>query len=116
MAAVDYNDDIQLNLHKHPHYHLRLNKSIDRLLFIDIIKAFNIFFDVHQYRYIGLGGPYLEDFKLLSYTFPEMKMISLESDVETYRRQVFHKCSRNIELINSSFKIFLLRVLNLLIL
>lgn len=107
MAAADHNDEIKLNFHKHPHYHLRLNKAIDRLLFIDIIKAFNTCVDVHKYCYIGFGGPYLEDFKLLSYAFPEMKMISLESDEETFKRQEFHKCSRNLELINDSFKNFI---------
>ena len=106
MASADNkpNPDFPLNSHKHPHYHLKLNKSIDRLLFIDIIKAFNVFFEINDYRYIGFGGPYLEDFKLLSNMFPKIKMISLEIDEETYKRQKFHLCSNNLDLKPYSFK------------
>lgn len=109
MASADnnLNPDFPLNSHKHPHYHLRLNKSVDRLLFIDIIKAFNVCFEINGYRYIGFGGPYLEDFKLLSNMFPAIKMISIESDDETFKRQKFHVCSTNLELTPGSFKDFL---------
>lgn len=102
-------DDIQLNDHKHPHYHLKLNKAIDRLLFIDVIKAFSMNVNIYEqkHRYIGFGGPYLEDFRLLSGLFPEMKLISLEKERDTFKRQKFHKCSKNLKLINCSFDVFL---------
>ena len=102
-------DDIRLNVHKHPHYHLKLNKAIDRLLFIDIINAFNMYVNIHEHKhkYIGFGGPYLEDFRLLSGLFPEMKLISLEKEGDTFKRQEFHKCSKNLTLVNKSFDVFL---------
>lgn len=102
-------NDIPLNDHKHPHYHLKLNKAIDRLLFIDIIKAFSMHVNVHEQKhmYVGFGGPYLEDFRLLSTLFPEMKLISLETDEETFKRQKFHKCSKKLKLHKNSFHEFL---------
>lgn len=106
MASTENNTNNEFG-HKHPHYHLRVNKAIDRLLFVDLIKAFNLFFNVREYKYIGFGGPYLEDFKLLSYTFPEMEMISIEADEETYKRQKFHKCSQKLQLMPETFKQFL---------
>ena len=46
------------------------------------------------YTYYGLGGPYLEDFRLLYELFPDMGMVSIEIDEETYKRQEFHRpCS-----------------------
>lgn len=100
---------ITLNSHKHPPYHLRLNKAIDRLLFMDIIKAFGICYNIQKqnYQYIGFGGPYLEDFKLLSSIFPKMKLTSVEMDWDTHKRQIFHKCSKNITLFEGTFDKFL---------
>ena len=99
----------RLNSHMHPHYHLRPNKAIDRLLFVDIIRAFDGVFGIqkNKYVYVGLGGPYIEDFKLLSNLFPKLKMISLEHQAEVYKRQLFHKCSRNLTLEPKSFGEFL---------
>ena len=107
--ALCKKEENELNKHKHPHYHLRLNKAIDRLIFIDIIKAFSTSINIQKkkYRYVGFGGPYLEDFKLVSGLFPNMKMVSLETDKETHKRQIFHKCTKNIQLLNDSFDKFL---------
>jgi len=57
--------------------------------------------------YIGFGGPFLEDFRLLSNVFPNLDMVSVESDGETYRRQKFHQCSKKVKLLSCRFEEFL---------
>lgn len=91
---------------KHPPYHLRPNKAVDRLIFVDIINliAGN---DISKYVYYGFGGPFLEDFRLLSSYFPSTKLISIETNQQTYKRQVFHKPSSKIVLKNKNFSDYL---------
>ena len=84
--------------HKIPAYHLRINKAVDRFLLIEALAQLP-YVDRKQYRYYGLGGPFLEDFKLLEHYFPEIKKRSYECDDETYKRQKFNCFSRTIELV-----------------
>ena len=92
---------------KHPAYHLRPNKAVDRAIFLEMLHAFESKSSLSRYTYIGLGGPFLEDFRLIAQAFPKMKMISIEEDEEIYKRQKFHQCARNIKLINSTLEDFL---------
>ena len=73
-----------------PPYHLRPNKAVDRLTLSDAIKRVGVLSDLRDYRYYGLGGPYLEDFRLIYEMFPDIKMISIEKDDNTRKRQRFH--------------------------
>lgn len=92
---------------KHPAYHLRKNKAVDRLIFLELIRALDLFISVSKHRYYGFGGPYLEDMRLVSEAFPQIPLWSFETDEDTYKRQKFHKCSRHIILKNMSFGEFL---------
>ncbi len=97
---------------KHPAYHLRSNKAVDRLTLVDAIKrATRLVDDLSEYTYYGFGGPYLEDFRLLYEFYPEIKMISIENNEETYKRQQFHiPChTSQLKLKNMGFKSFLAR-------
>lgn len=80
-----------------PPYHLRLNKAVDRFLLIDLLRCFGKG-DLGDYSYVGLGGPFLEDFKLLESFFPELRKISFELDEQTFRRQQFNKHTRRVRL------------------
>jgi hypothetical protein len=57
--------------------------------------------------YYSLAGPFLEDLKLIDHFFPDMKLVSLESDADTLLRQKFHLFSSRIQLIKSSMNRYL---------
>ncbi|MGR3807190.1 O-methyltransferase [Pasteurella testudinis] len=72
-------------------YHLRQNKAIDRILFIDILNKINNYKNISDYEYIGFGGPFLEDFKIIHRELKIKNMISIEEDINVHRRQLFNK-------------------------
>ena len=92
-----------------PAYHLRTNKAIDRLMFVDALRRLDTLGKLAEYTYYGFGGPYLEDFRLMHETFPEMRMVSIEKDPQVYKRQKFHLPSGNIVLRRSDLQSFLVR-------
>lgn len=77
---------------RHPGYHLRPNKAADRFAFIEAIRRLERLSGggLLDYTYHSLGGPYLEDFRLLYEFFPEIRMVSIDNDEETVKRQKFH--------------------------
>jgi hypothetical protein len=71
-------------------YHLRHNKAIDRNLFIDLLARVGRWVNISDYTYVGFGGPYLEEFKLLHGHLRVSKMISLEEAPNVLLRQRFN--------------------------
>ncbi len=71
-------------------YHLRPNKAIDRNLFIDLLSRVGRVRNISDYEYIGFGGPFLEDFKAMHTVLRIKRMHSIESDENTYARQLFN--------------------------
>jgi hypothetical protein len=96
---------------RHPPYHLRSNKAIDRLALIDTIKRLGHISDLRSYTYYGMGGPYLEEFRVLSELHPEIRMVCIEEDEETFKRQQFHlPCrSSHLKFEKMSFSTFVAR-------
>jgi len=92
---------------KHPPYHLRHNKAVDRFLLVEALRIMGEEFHLSDYVYIGLGGPFLEDCRLISEYFPEIAIESLEEDAETFKRQQFHRFSSRIILLNSKLSDFI---------
>ncbi len=86
---------------KHPAYHLRFHKSADRFVFIEAINRLAQLDQVGlaDYTYFGLGGPYLEDFRLLYEYCPNIAMVSIENDLETFKRQMFHRPCVSLSLV-----------------
>lgn len=80
----------------HPAYHLRPNKAVDRLLFVELLRALELSALGLPITYVGLGGPFLEDFRLLSREFPALELVCVERDPETLKRQEFHACSSRL--------------------
>jgi len=76
---------------KHPPYHLRPNKAVDRYLLVEILDRLEVLFDWSEYTYLGFGGPYLEDCRLIHEHHPEINLCSIEIDSDTHLRQNFHK-------------------------
>ena len=94
---------------KAPAYHLRLNKAADRFALLDAIKRLPLLGTgyLDEYTYISLGGSYLEDFRLLYEWYPEIRMISIEEDIEVYKRQKFHRPFRNLKLVHDGLSSFI---------
>lgn len=90
-----------------PPYHLRPNKAVDRLVFVDGIRRLQRLGNLSDYTYYSLGGPYLEDFRLVYEYFPELSMVSIERDEEIFKRQHFHLPCGNLTLRNLDFASFL---------
>lgn len=92
----------------HPPYHLRPNKAVDRFAFLDAIRKLDRIERLSGYTYYGFGGPYLEEFRLLYEFCPGMKMVSIEEDEETVKRQKFHLPCGTVHLENLDFNSFLI--------
>jgi hypothetical protein len=91
-----------------PAYHLRTNKAVERLLFLELLHRLDhVFGELHatsisDYTYVGLGGPYLEDFNLIHSTFGNRKMISLEIERDVLTRQAINRPCSQVSLTNLS--------------
>jgi hypothetical protein len=91
-----------------PAYHLRTNKAVERLLFLELLHRLDrVFGELHaasisDYAYVGLGGPYLEDFNLIHSTFGNRKMISLELQKDVLTRQAINQPCSQVSLTNLS--------------
>lgn len=92
---------------KHPDYPLRPNKAVDRFMLIEVIRRLERVYNICEYTYYGLGGPFLEDFRLLYELCPNVGMVSIEGDEQTYRRQEFHLPCGSLKLECKSAKSFL---------
>jgi len=78
-------------------YQLRPNKAVERLVFLELLSRLDPALNVgSDYRYIGFGGPQMEDFRLLHEPFPQMKMLSLERDEDVLKRQRFNQPHTNV--------------------
>ena len=71
-------------------YHLRQNKAVDRMLFIDLLSKLNRYIAIPSYEYIGFGGAFLEDHKLIHSHFGNMNLTSIEIDDHVWERQKFN--------------------------
>jgi hypothetical protein len=72
-------------------YNLRRNKYVERQLFMELLARFCRWKDIRDYLYIGFGGVYFEEFKLLHTRFCVNKMISLEREEWMLSRQILNK-------------------------
>jgi hypothetical protein len=68
-------------------YHQRQNKHVERQIFIDILRRVDRWRPMEKYLYVGFGGVYFEDFKLLHRHFGIDQMISIEQEEWLIPRQ-----------------------------
>ena len=71
-------------------YHMRQNKAVERMLFIDLLTRLNREIPIGDYRYISFGGAFLEDFKLIHSHFGNSRMTSIEQTEIALKRQEFN--------------------------
>ena len=90
-----------------PPYSLRPNKAVDRLVFVDVIRRLDKIGDLSEYMYYSLGGPFLEDFRILSEVYPAIRMISIDSDPEIIKRQRFNLPCSHLKLKRSDLSAFI---------
>jgi hypothetical protein len=84
-------------------YQLRPLKAIERNLFINILKKLDryIEIDLNNYRYVGFGAPFLEDFKLMHLEFGMTEMDCIEVEAHAFSRQTFNNPYKFVTLYNT---------------
>ncbi len=82
-------------------YNLRPNKYVERHLFIELLAMLVGTNDPARFVYISLGGPQMEDHRLVHQQLNLHNMISLESDEVIHRRQLFNRRPALVNCINS---------------
>ena len=71
-------------------YHLRVRKDIERRLFVEQLRLISKVYDLEEYAYVGMAGPFSEDFKLMYDRFNFKHFFSYEIDEDVYKRQFFN--------------------------
>jgi hypothetical protein len=71
-------------------YHLRQNKFVERQLFLDLLAHASHWEPIKDYLYVGFGGFFFEDFKLVHDRFGINKMLSIEKMDWAIPRQHFN--------------------------
>jgi hypothetical protein len=91
-----------------PAYHLRTNKIVERYLFVELLHRLDNHLPakIKEHIYVGLGGPYLEDFNLIHSTFGSRQMISLEIEEWVITRQKINTPHSAVTLTSQSTKDF----------
>lgn len=92
-----------------PAYHLRTNKAVERLLFVEALRLASRTLPsrISRYTYVGMGGPYLEDFNLLHLAFGITDMISLEIKSDILTRQILNQPHSCVTLTKNSTRDFI---------
>jgi len=88
-------------------YRLRPNKAVDRELFLALLMRLAPELGLEKYHYIGLGGPFLEDFRLVHARLGIAKMTCIETEEQVHRRQAFNRPIASIECIHTSLEDYL---------
>ena len=72
-------------------YQLRPNKAVDRELFLSLLARVSGSLRIETYAYIGLGGPFLEDFRLIHSRLGITDLVCVEEEEAVHRRQLFNR-------------------------
>ena len=97
-------------------YRLRPNKAVDRELFLSLLMRLAPKLGLEKYHYVGLGGPFLEDFRLVHSRIgigrkrgrrTVGRLICVESELEVHKRQRFNRPVASIKCVHSTLEKFL---------
>lgn len=88
-------------------YRLRPNKAVDRELFLGLLMRLAPYLSLEKYQYVGLGGPFLEDFRLIHGRLGITVMTCVDSDASVHKRQEFNKPIQSIKCVHSTLETFL---------
>lgn len=84
-------------------YHLRPNKAIERDVFLDLLTSLKPVIPLAEYRYVGFGGPFLEDFRLIRKRIGIGSLVCVEADPETHLRQKFNSALPELRCLEGTF-------------
>jgi hypothetical protein len=88
-------------------YKLRPNKAVDRELFLGMLARLAASLKLEGFRYVGLGGPFLEDFRLIHARLGIKDMVCVEMEEEVHLRQKFNSPINCIEFVHSTLEGYL---------
>lgn len=88
-------------------YRLRPNKAVDRELFLSLLMRLAPKLVLEKYHYVGLGGPFLEDFRLIHGRVGIAKMTCIETEEQVHKRQLFNRPIASIECVHKSLEDYL---------
>lgn len=71
-------------------YNLRPNKFVERQLFVELLEAACSGHSPDEFVYVSLGGPQLEDQRLIHRRLKITSLVSIEADPVVYKRQLFN--------------------------
>lgn len=85
-------------------YKLRPNKIVDRELFVSFLSRLSATLKFENYQYIGLGGPFLEDFRLIHSRIGISDMVCVESNEDVHKRQRFNRPTPTISCVHNTLE------------
>jgi hypothetical protein len=88
-------------------YRLRPNKAVDRELFLSLLMRLAPQLALDKYHYVGLGGPFLEDFRLIHGRLGIAKMTCIETEEQVHKRQVFNRPIATIDCVHKTLEDYL---------
>ena len=88
-------------------YRLRPNKAVDRELFLSLLTRLAPKLGLERYHYVGLGGPFLEDFRLVHARLGISCMTCIETEAQVHKRQVFNRPIASIECVHKTLEDYL---------
>lgn len=88
-------------------YRLRPNKAVDRELFLSLLGRLSAKLRLEKYCYVGLGGPFLEDFRLVHARIGIDALICVESEEAVHRRQSFNRPIESMQCIHAELEEYL---------
>lgn len=88
-------------------YKLRPNKAVDRELFLSLLTRLAPTLALEGHHYIGLGGSFLEDFRLVHARLGIDRMTSVELEEEVHKRQIFNRPTASVECVHASLNDYL---------
>lgn len=88
-------------------YRLRPNKAVDRELFLSLLMRLSPALSLEKYHYVGLGGPFLEDFRLVHARLGLERMTCVETEQEVHKRQLFNRPVASIECVHKTLEDYL---------
>lgn len=85
-------------------YRLRPNKAVDRELFLSLLGRLAATLKIESYQYIGLGGPFMEDFRLIHARLGIHDMVCIELEENVHKRQEFNRPVECIQCLNDTLE------------
>ncbi len=88
-------------------YKLRPNKAVDRELFLALLGRLAATLKIESYRYVSLGGAFLEDFRLIHARLGICDMVCVEAEKDVHTRQIFNRPVDSILCVYSTLENYL---------